>query len=41
MQLTDKTKEIKRLKQELHIVEVKCTGLKANKLEKKIKFIKV
>jgi hypothetical protein len=41
MQLTDKTKEIERLRQELHITEVKCADLEASKLKKEIKFIKV
>jgi hypothetical protein len=40
MQLTDKTKEIERLRQKLHIA-VKCIDLEASKLEKKFKFIKI
>jgi hypothetical protein len=36
MQLAYKTKEMERLRQDLHIIEVKYTGLKASKLKKKL-----
>jgi hypothetical protein len=40
MQLTDKTKEMERLRQELHIAKIKCASLKASKLEKKLNLLK-